>query len=419
VFTKKYSRGLAVVLTAGLAGAALAGCSHSTGSATTSSSSGSKVYTLWDPYTQYNSSSDWVKLVTQCGTQAGVTLKRSAFNTADLTNKALLAGQQKNAPDLLLIDNPEVSTLASSGMLTTTSTIGINTSQDQSNQLSAGVVNGKTYGVPIGANTLALFYNKTVLDKAGVNPASITTWAALTAALAKVKASGKTGITFSAVGTEEGSFTFLPWFWGAKGNLLNLDSASGVAALSLLTSWVKDGYAPNSVLNDTQTVAWQNFSTGDYGFTENNTSYQNAAVSSGLNYGIILIPGQNGGIAPTPTGGEFLTLPVQKDTSRYAVSKKIASCLTSTNNLVRTDTALSYISPTLAAQKIQVQKNPLLKVWATAVNNAKTRTGDNLGTKYPKISQPMWTAYQAALSGSSSPSTAMKNAQQQAASATK
>jgi multiple sugar transport system substrate-binding protein len=418
VFTKKYSRGLAVVLTAGLAGAALAGCSHSTGSATTSSS-GSKVYTLWDPYTQYNSSSDWVKLVTQCGTQAGVTLKRSAFNTADLTNKALLAGQQKNAPDLLLIDNPEVSTLASSGMLTTTSTIGINTSQDQSNQLSAGVVNGKTYGVPIGANTLALFYNKTVLDKAGVNPASITNWAALTAALAKVKASGKTGITFSAVGTEEGSFTFLPWFWGAKGNLLNLDSSSGVAALSLLTSWVKDGYAPNSVLNDTQTVAWQNFSTGDYGFTENNTSYQNAAVSSGLNYGIILIPGQNGGIAPTPTGGEFLTLPVQKDTSRYAVSKKIASCLTSTNNLVRTDTALSYISPTLAAQKIQVQKNPLLKVWATAVNNAKTRTGDNLGTKYPKISQPMWTAYQAALSGSSSPSTAMKNAQQQAATATK
>ena len=101
------------------------------------------------------------------------------------------------------------------------------------------------------------------------------------------------------------------------------------------------------------------------------------------------------------------------------MSKKIAGCLTATNNLVRTDTALSYIAPTLAAQQIQVQKNPLLKVWATAVNDAKTRTGDNLGTKYPKISQPMWTAYQAALSGSSSPQTAMKNAQQQAATATK
>lgn len=418
MFTKKYSRGLAVVLTAGLAGATLAGCSHG-GATTTSSSSGSKVYTLWDPYTQYNSSADWVKLVTSCGKQAGVTLKRSTFNTADLTNKALLAGQQKNAPDLLLIDNPEVSTLASSGMLTTTSTIGIDTSKDQTNQLSAGVVNGKTYGVPIGANTLALFYNKTVLSKAGVNPASITNWASLTSALAKVKASGKQGIIFSAVGTEEGSFTFLPWFWGAQGNLLNLDSPSGVAALSLLTGWLKQGYAPNSVLNDTQTVAWQNFATGNYGFTENNTSYQNAAASSGLDYGVMSIPGRNGGVAPAPTGGEFLTLPVQKDTARYAVSKKIASCLTATNNLVRTDTALSYIAPTLAAQKIQVQKNPLLKIWATAVNDAKTRTGDNLGTRYPKISQPMWTAYQAALSGSQSPQAALKNAQQQAAAAIK
>ena len=79
-----------------------------------------------------------------------------------------------------------------------------------------------------------------------------------------------------------------------------------VAALSLLTSWVKDGYAPNSVLNDTQTVAWQNFATGNYGFTENNTSYQNAAASSGLDYGIMSIPTlmlfKNGEIASRQVG---------------------------------------------------------------------------------------------------------------------
>ena len=34
-----------------------------------------------------------------------------------------------------------------------------------------------------------------------------------------------------------------------------------------------------------------------------------------------------------------------------------------------------------------------------AVKAAKGRTGDNLGTKYPKISEPLWTAFQAALSG--------------------
>jgi multiple sugar transport system substrate-binding protein len=43
----------------------------------------------------------------------------------------------------------------------------------------------------------------------------------------------------------------------------------------------------------------------------------------------------------------------------------------------------------------------------------------NLGTKYPKISQPLWTAFQAALSGSKSPQDALKAAQSTAAAATR
>ena len=73
--------------------------------------------------------------------------------------------------------------------------------------------------MPIGANTLALYYNKAVLKAAGVDVATIKDWDSLTAALAKVKAAGKKGITFSAIGTEEGSFQFLPWFWGSGANL--------------------------------------------------------------------------------------------------------------------------------------------------------------------------------------------------------
>ena len=49
---------------------------------------------------------------------------------------------------------------------------------------------------------------------------------------------------------------------------------------------------------------------------------------------------------------------------------------------------------------------------------AKGRTSDNLGTKYPKISQQMWTAVQNALTGSKSASAAMAAAQSAAAAAT-
>jgi multiple sugar transport system substrate-binding protein len=51
-----------------------------------------------------------------------------------------------------------------------------------------------------------------------------------------VKTAGKKGITFSAIGTEEGSFQFLPWFWGAGAQLTQLDSPQATAALDLWVS---------------------------------------------------------------------------------------------------------------------------------------------------------------------------------------
>jgi multiple sugar transport system substrate-binding protein len=273
--------------------------------------------------------------------------------------------------------------------------------------------------MPIGANTLALYYNKTVLDTAGVDPASITNWDTLTAALAKVKAAGKKGITFSAIGTEEGSFQFLPWFWGAGANLTTLDSPEAVAALSLWTDWLKQGYAPNSVINNTQTTSWQEFASGDFAFTENGTWQLANAKKAGFPYGVIAIPSRAGGTAPAPTGGEFVTIPVQQQTDRYTTTQKLVTCLTSTDNLLATDTTLSYIAPTAQVQAKQVEQNPELKVWVDAVNAAKGRTGDNLGTKYPKISEQMWKAMQSALSGAKSPQAALSEAQAAAAAATK
>lgn len=39
-------------------------------------------------------------------------IKRTGFDTSDLANKTLLAAQQGNSPDVLIVDNPVVSTLA-------------------------------------------------------------------------------------------------------------------------------------------------------------------------------------------------------------------------------------------------------------------------------------------------------------------
>jgi multiple sugar transport system substrate-binding protein len=403
----------AALLTFGAA-AALAGCSSSASSSTgggggASAAAAGGTYNFWDPYPQYSASSPWATLVAKCGTEAGVTVKRTAYDTTALTTQALLAGQQGNSPDVLLIDNPVVSTLASAGILTTTAQNGLSTSTIASNILGAGVINGKTYGVPIGANTLALYYNPKILTAAKVNPASITSWATLTAALAKVKAIGKKGITFSGINTEEGSFQFLPWFWGAGANLTKIGSSQSVAALTLWSTWIKDGYAPNSVIQNTQTTSWQEFQTGDFAFGENGTWQKALAAQMGAK--VTPIPAENGGAAPVPTGGEFFTIPVQKDTATYKTSAKIVSCLSSTSNIVTTDNTLNYIAPTQAGQQAQVATDASLQSWVNAVGVAKARTGDNLGTKYPIISQQLWTAVQKAESGAASPASALQAAQ--------
>ncbi|OIJ91848.1 sugar ABC transporter substrate-binding protein [Streptomyces monashensis] len=390
--------------------AGAAACSSGSGG-TSTKGPGSGTYAVWDPYPQFDKTSAWAKLLDQCGTKAGVKIKRTAFDTSDLGNKTLLAAQQGNSPDVLIVDNPVVSTLAEAGVLTTTDDTKLVTSKVDPNLLAAGQSGGKTYGTPIGANTLALYYNKKVLKQAGVDIASVKDWNSLTAALAKVKQAGKKGITFSAIGTEEGSFQFLPWFWGSGAKLTALDSSQGVSALTLWKDWLKNGYAPNSVLDNTQTTSWQEFASGDYAFAENGTWQLAGAKKAGFDYGVLPIPAATGGNTAAPTGGEFVTVPVQQDTGRYATSEKLVTCLTSADSLYDTDTTLSYVAPTSEVQDKQVAANADLKPWVDAVKAAKGRTSDGLGTTYPKISEQMWKAVQSALSGSKSPKDALSAAQ--------
>jgi multiple sugar transport system substrate-binding protein len=394
------------------------GCSGTTGQASASQQGGGS-FTVWDPYPQHDASSAWAKRIDKCGQEAGVTIARTAYDTQALTNQALLAAQEGKSADVILLDNPAVSTLAETGALVDMKTAGLDTSAIEPNLLAAGELDGKTFGIPLGANTLALYYNKDILTAAGVDPASVTNWDSLNAALKKIKDSGHKGITFAGIGTEEGSFQFLPFFWGSGAKLTALDSPEAVSALDLWSSWVKDGLAPNSVINNSQNTTWEEFLTGDFGFAVNGTWQVNSAAKAGFATGYIPIPSKAGGVAPAPTGGEFLLMPVQKDESRYETSKKIVECMSTTEGQVETANTFAYYIPaTVPGQELLLKEHPELKVWVQAVNGAKGRTSDNLGTDYPVISEQLWTAVQNSLSGAQSSQDALKAAQQKAATAT-
>jgi len=392
----------------------LAGCSGGGAGGAGGSDAASGTYTWWDPYPQHEDGSDWANRVEACGTDAGVTIERTAYDTTALTNQALLAAQEGSSPDVILLDNPAVSTLAETGIVSTVDELGLDVSDVDENLLAAGQIDGETYGIPIGANTLALYYNTAVLEAAGVDPASVTDWDSLTAAMQAVNDSGKTGMTFAGIGTEEGSFQFLPWFWGAGAELTDLDSPEAVAALTLWKDWVDQGLVPNTVISNSQNTTWEEFLTGDFGFVENGTWQVNSAADAGFETGYVEIPAEDGGVAPAPTGGEFIIAPVQEDEARYDVTRQIVECMTTPEGFVETaNTFAYYVPPTEAGQEALLEEHPDLETWVSAVREAKGRTSDDLGTDYPVISEALWTAVQNALSGSATPEAALQAAQEQ------
>jgi multiple sugar transport system substrate-binding protein len=352
---------------------------------------------FWDPYPQHTEGSAWDEHVKSCAPE-GSTITRTSAPQTDLFNQLTTAVKEGTAPDVVLLDNPLMPAAVDAELLATAEQAGIDTAGVDENLLGPGVLDGVAYGVPFGSNALGLYYNADVLEKAGVDPASITDWDALNGALEQVVASGAKGITFSGVPGEEGVFQFLPWLWGADADLADVTSDQAVAAGQLLSDWVGNGWAPKSAATDNQSAAWDLFLTGEYAFAENGSWFAQAAADADFETGVIPIPSIDGGVAPVPTGGEFAVAPLQEENAsdRYANASSVIECLTSDDAALVTNETLGYLSAKPEVRDQQVQENPVWEPWVTAVEGAQGRTTE-LGGEYADVSASLSEAIQGAL----------------------
>jgi multiple sugar transport system substrate-binding protein len=382
------------------------------------SSSGLKL-TFWDYYTSGDGAKAWADLVTGCGTEAGVTIERQATPRNEFISKVLLAAQQKQMPDVLVVDNPDLQEVANTGALAPLSDYGVKLDGLYQNLLDAGSLNGKVYGIAPGINGMALWYNKDMFDKAGLKPP--TTWAEVMDAAKKLTADGVYGIAFSAAGTEEGTWQFEPWFWGAGADLKKVDSPEAVKALQFWTDLVKNGYASKSVVQWSQGDANDQFLAGKAAMQQNGVWNLNSVEKSGIKFGIVPIPKPDGGAAPGPMGGEVVTIPLTSSADKMNAAGKVVNCLLSDKNMLAWAKLNSYIPAriTLAQQVAKDRPNMAPFVEAAAAERSRPGPPANLGPNYSKVSQPVWNAIQAALTGAKTPEQALTEAQQQAESAMK
>jgi multiple sugar transport system substrate-binding protein len=174
----------------------------------------------------------------------------------DMVNDLARAVSTGDAPDVTYIDNPEVALFASRGLLLDMKPMidassVIKTDEIYPGPLASVTYEGGIYGIPRGANTIALYYNADMYKAAGLDPENPPkTWDELyTAAKALTKPDqGIYGLAFSAVGTEEGTFQFLPWLQMAGGDFNNVNTPGAATALNLWKQFIDEGLASPDTL---------------------------------------------------------------------------------------------------------------------------------------------------------------------------
>lgn len=155
--------------------------------------------------------------------------------------------------------------------------------------MDASTYQGKLYGLQPVTNTLGLFYNKDMLDKAGVKPP--TTWAELKSAAKKLTSGRRYGIAFAAPATYEGTWQFLPFMWSNGGDEKDIATPRTAQALQLWVDLVKDGSASKSVVSWAQADADDQFAAGNAAMMINGPwQFPVLDKKTSLHYDVVQIP---------------------------------------------------------------------------------------------------------------------------------
>ncbi|SCF84817.1 sugar ABC transporter substrate-binding protein [Streptomyces sp. Ncost-T10-10d] len=361
-------------------------------------------------YTDEPEHTQWGKMLTACGKTAGVRVEQTSVPGASLIPKVLQQASSRTLPDLLMLDNPDLQQIAQTGALTPLDKYGIDSSGFARGILSAGTYQGKLYGLAPNVSTIALFYNKDMLAKAGV--AVPRTWDELKAAAAKLTRPGRYGMAVDANATFEGTWQFLPFLWSNGGDEKQLDTPQAAQALQLWVDLVKSGSMSKSVLNWTQADVHDQFVAGKTAMMINGP-WRIPALNQdrNLRWGVAPIPVPRSGQTPvTPLGGEVWTLPQSPSKARQEKAAQVLTCLNNSSNML-TLAEQHFTVPSRTAVAAQyAEPVPSMAAFVKSVEAARARTSE-LGVKWPEAATGIYTAIQSALTGEQTPEEALRHAQ--------
>ncbi|MFD7500176.1 extracellular solute-binding protein [Streptomyces sp. NPDC059850] len=399
------SRTTLTVALALLAPLSLSACGSNAGS-----SGGAGTLRVMDSYVDQPDKQVYAKVLDACGQRNGVKIEREAVPGASLISKVLQQASSRTLPDVLMLDNPDLQQIAAAGALAPLGDFGLSADGYAKGVVDASTYQGKLYGLQPVTNTVGLFYNKDILDRAGIKPPA--TWDELKSAAKKLTSGKRYGIAFSAPATREGTWQFLPFMWSNGGDEKNIATPEVAQALQLWVDLVKNGSASKSVVNWGQADVNDQFKAGNAAMMINGPwQFPVLDKEKSLHYGVVQIPVRKAGGPPVvPLGGETWTVPRTGNAERQAKAAKVVACLNSDkNHLSLASQRQTVPTKTVLMDKFAAEQ-PKMKAFIQQVRDARARTGE-LGKDWPKAATRIYTAIQTALTQGATPAQALKRAQ--------
>src|SRR3954452_18662932 len=328
--TKK--RWAAVAVAATLAPLSLAACGDNGSSSSGGGSGTVDSLSILDYYTDNPGKTQVDTMLKACATTAGVPkVNHTDVPGPTLIQKVLQQASSKSLPDVLMLDNPDIQQIAATGALAPLKDFGLNTDGYAPGPVSAATYKGDLYALQPVANTIAIFYNKDILSKAGVKPP--TTWDELKTSAKKLTKGGQYGFAFNATADYEGAWQFLPPMWTNGGDETDLKSPQVAEALQLWKDLVDDGSASKSVINWKQSDVNDQFVAKKAAMMLNGPwqipSLQKAKVNFGVTPFPINRPDQT---SIAPLGGEAWTVPETGNDAKKAKAAELVKCMNTDEN---------------------------------------------------------------------------------------
>ena len=263
-----------LLLSAGAgAGLALSGCGGSN-SDLENAGSGGKSYngpevslSFWNGFTG-GDGPYMEKLVNQFNSEEkNINVSMNTVEWETYYQKVPAAVQSGKGPDLGIMHIDQLPTNAARGVIIGLDDVASALKLKESDFVpvvwKAGEYDGKRYGIPLDIHPLGFYYNKSVMEKAGLDPDSPPqTKDDYMAALEEMKGAGIQGHWMSPF-LFTGGLTFQALIYQFGGELYNPDateatfnSDAGVSALTWMVDVVKDGYSPKDVAQDAEFTAF-------------------------------------------------------------------------------------------------------------------------------------------------------------------